>query len=462
MKKIYLLFQLFFIWSCSDVIYDADTINLYKPNPPLPWTIMIYLNGDNNLEKNILNNIESMKRGMEQDRQLYLVVLVDRISGYNANTTILGDNFSGTRLYDIRNRKALRITGRDVFPIITHTTEDELDMGSAETLGKFIKFCKKYYPAQNYALIIGDHGYGTQGISDDFTSSSKISPASFTEVLTVNESVDIIGFDACFMGCIEVAYQLRPLTDRFSSQYMVASAPQEWAPGWDYERILRRISNSGGYNGETDDTSGSPELIIPSVYLTPVELGRMIVEEFRDFSVEAYDKIAGYGFDTRLHSIVLLDLQQVEAIKNEVDNLAILLDKGTSADSATAVDTLRNQITINYYKSSPDIFPYFDLYNLAEKASSGLLENAIKSGIVTSFGGTGFESFTQGNNGLSIFFPLSSTDYKNQIWYYPYNSSDAVTGKLEWCAGVPDNGIKCWTELIDYCYDGSPGNGYSP
>jgi hypothetical protein len=51
----------------------------------------------------------------------------------------------------------------------------------------------------------------------------------------------LIGFDACLMGAVEIAYQFRPGNGGFSAQVMVASPANEWGSGWSYKSILARI-----------------------------------------------------------------------------------------------------------------------------------------------------------------------------------------------------------------------------
>lgn len=49
--------------------------------------------------------------------------------------------------------------------------------------------------------------------------------------------LDIVGFDACELATIEMAYQLRPYTD-----YLLASQIGIPLPGWPYDRVLERLA----------------------------------------------------------------------------------------------------------------------------------------------------------------------------------------------------------------------------
>lgn len=54
-------------------------------------------------------------------------------------------------------------------------------------------------------------------------------------------------FDACFMGCVEVAYELRNVAD-----HIIASQTEILADGMDYETMLSYVFNEGGIFSNTD------------------------------------------------------------------------------------------------------------------------------------------------------------------------------------------------------------------
>ena len=496
MKRI-LLLALSFFFSCSDFLYDKERIVIDKPNPERPWTLMAYLNGDNNLESVILGNIAAMKRGMDKDRGFNLVVLIDRKAWNLGDSSILGGNFTNTRLYDIRYGKALRISGHSVFPEITGSTDSELDMGSAETLKRFIKFSKLYYPAEHYALVIGDHGSGirdldrsesSRSVSNDDTSGTTIAPADFTDTLTSDESVDLIGFDACYMGCIEMAYQLRPVAGRFSAQYMVASAPEEWSPGWNYEAILQRIDASGGYNSENDDTLGGYEKIYPSSDLAAEQLGNIIVEEFRDIP-NIKDTVSGR------HSMSLVRPDSAGYLKDKIDLLAAAINQAYPdiTNCVSLIGSLRSK-AIKYYSGTyltTLMYPYVDIndlcriiinepsYNVLHPAAADV-QTALEACIICSFAVTfSYPDFVPNMGGLSIFMPdgdtlidftetyvsskwSNKTYWEFETWYHPYNRTEGTNGRLDWCQSIPDGQVDNWSELMDFSYDVSGVNDYNP
>src|SRR5262249_885650 len=99
------------------------------------------------------------------------------------------------------------------------------------------------YPAEKYALIISGHGGGWLGVGFDptpgkacLTTECKKDPLYMGEISTAladntgNNKLELIGFDSCNMGMIEVAYQVRPYAN-----YMVASEEGVAGTGFPFE-----------------------------------------------------------------------------------------------------------------------------------------------------------------------------------------------------------------------------------
>jgi len=278
------------------------------------WTIMYYGDADCNLESALLADIAEMKAGFVNGQNVKLIVLFDRnpdsdtSNGYSSNSIIFGEDFSDTRLYEITNGTATRIGGSAQFSEITTLSNYEANMGDADTLKKFINFCKANYPATDYALILSNHGGGPKKKSSSLSSSSITSltanssgisksicwdesssddflfTAEISDVLTSEESVQLFGLDACLMSSAEFAYQFRNDAGNtgFKADFMVASAPTETGNGWQYTNILLRLNSIGGNNGEADKTLGGSELYFDPTTITPKILGGIIVEEQRD------------------------------------------------------------------------------------------------------------------------------------------------------------------------------------
>ncbi len=465
------------------------------------WTIMFYMDGDNDLEVYLLGDITEMKNGYIDNLGLDIILIMDRIGGYSSDSSILGEDFTDTRMYRINNGYAARIAGGTQYPEITVSSNHEANMGDALTLKKFIDSCKIQYPADNYALILSNHGNGpskksgsfiniydktkSRAICQDITDEDILYTAEITDILTSGESVDLLGFDACLMGSIEVAYQYRPGNGGFDSGVMVASPPVLIVDGWKYDNIFERIKEGGGDNGGADTIVGGLELYYAPSTMTALQLGGIIVEEQRDSTQsDATQSLACYN------------LSNVNSVKTAVDTLSVSVSLNTNNEK-TYFENIRGSgtspITMHYFYSSDEdewrFYPFFDLYDLCERTSnssnflSPIPENAaavmteVESFIVYSYAGsdyTGYSgAFQNRKNGVHIFFPDGDRlYYENPDWYphwayqWWYNSidtnidygTDFLYGKLDWCIddATPDNSIaENWFEMLDSWFDTS-------
>jgi len=463
------------------------------------WTVMIYGDGDNDLEAYLLLDIEEMMNGYVESEDLNLILLIDRISGYSSDTSVFGNNFTDTRLYKITSGTATRIGGGSQLPDITTSSNHEMNMGDANTLQDFVRFCKSEYSNDHYALILWNHGGGVKGKSknrdgqpyksvcwDDTSGGDYLYTAEISDVLTEDESVDLLGFDACFMGTVEVAYHFRPGNGGFNAQVMVASGPVVWGFGWNYENILSRLRDSNGDNGEIDMIVGSGvsnELYYDPHTMTTKEFAGIIVEE-------QYDSVQG----ETSQSLSSYDLTKVDDVKDAVDDLAVdLYNENEKSDFEVIRGSGSSPETMHYFNGADSSewnnYPNFDLYDLCSRTSlSSNFSTNIRSkasNVMTqvdemidySFGGSDFSGFANGQNGIHIFFPDGDNSYLAYFyWAYQwwYNSIDTNVeygsgfyyGKLKWCidgATAGNNTVENWFEMLDAWFDtGIPGyNAYS-
>ena len=192
------------------------------------WTLMFYLDADNNLDNTyppIFNQLETAA----SNPNVQVLVVWDRLGRDNsAYYKVQYD----TNLRDLANYTV----GVNYWP------KGELNMGDPATVVDFVNWARTNYPAQHYALILSNHGSGLGGGMVDSTSSG--------DKLTVNEigialafttnngtnKIDTLYLDACLMAMIEDAYQLRSYID-----YYVASENLQWTYTAAYSRYISEI-----------------------------------------------------------------------------------------------------------------------------------------------------------------------------------------------------------------------------
>ncbi len=256
-------------------LFREDATFLVRQPFRLPaWTILVYLDADNNLEPYGLRDFEEMAR-VGSSADLNIVVQMDRHPDYTAEA---GD-WDGTRRFLV-----IRDESPDTVPL---AILGEQNMASTETLRDFVEWGVRQYRARHYLLVIWNHGTGWRAIPERALQGRvpgapgrQNGPGAVAvdetdnDILYMREvqdgleqaadnlavhgrpfRLDVIGFDACLMGMVEVAYAVRNVAD-----IMVASEYCEPASGWPYDTILEALT-------------GQPAMM-------PEAVGAMIVDRY--------------------------------------------------------------------------------------------------------------------------------------------------------------------------------------
>lgn len=228
-------------------VSDMSDATFQIPSATASWTFMVYMDADNNLEPDSVDDfLEMASVGSTAD--VNIVVQFDRIGGYDSR---YGD-WTGTKRYYITN---------GMTPTEANAVEDlgELNMADPATLTDFITWTKTYYPANKYAVIMWNHGGGWRKSKkdlwnernknekkeltfkavcwDDTSGGDCLYTSEMTSAFSSAGGATLIGFDACLMGMVEVAYDLRS-----HAQVMVGSEETEPAPGWPYNTIMSDLT----------------------------------------------------------------------------------------------------------------------------------------------------------------------------------------------------------------------------
>ena len=223
----------------KNIEVEIPNVKATKPKNTKEWTIMVYLNAKNDLERFGIKDMNEMEM-VGSDDNINIIVQMGRIKGYDSSN---GD-WTGVRRYYVT---------KDNDPLIINSKliEDlgEVDMGSYKTLIDFAKWAKKNYPAKKYFLIIWNHGTGwvkgvnrkitTKGISYDEVSGNHINTPQLGIAMREIGKVDIVGFDACLMGMAEVVYEIKNY-----ATYIIASEEVEPGDGYTYDGFLSKLKSN--------------------------------------------------------------------------------------------------------------------------------------------------------------------------------------------------------------------------
>lgn len=195
------------------------------------WTIMVYVDGDNNLEGAALTDINEMEAA-SLPQNVRVSTLVDRVSGYSS----ADGNWTDTRFGLIGGDSNLNHISSNL------TSWGERNMGDPATLTEFINASALAAPADNYALVIWNHGGGISGVAwDDSSYSANLSLNEVSQAIAGSNITrfGMIGFDTCLQGVLDQVYVLRNQAD-----YLVVSEDTEPGDGWDYTNWLSVFQQS--------------------------------------------------------------------------------------------------------------------------------------------------------------------------------------------------------------------------
>ena len=204
------------------------------------WTVIVYMNGDNNLSPMALSNIHRMERGVHDN--VNVIVLVDGSAQYSRNPTV---SF-GAKIHMLQKNNA-PYQSIDDSPITSPLLQDlgEIDMSLPANITGFIQYAVKAAPAKHYAFIPWNHGGGWKNLLNDVDAGTGFASKPFMTIqefaraikdashVLPNGRFDILMFDMCLMGQADIINEVADLAD-----YVIASPPVKWALAPAYENLL--------------------------------------------------------------------------------------------------------------------------------------------------------------------------------------------------------------------------------
>lgn len=333
------------------------------------WAILVYIAGDNNLsDAGLADVMELCKVGASH--RTHVGVEIDT---YGEHT--------GSIRYEITEPDWTGNAHRIVIERLP-----EKDSGDPETLRSFIEWGLNRYPADNYLLVIWNHGMGFRSIRrdigyDDFGSSldmPEVKEAFERAGIGDKVKLAILGFDACLMGMIEIAHHFRNQVD-----IIVGSQQTEPADGWPYADVLKSARDCKD----------------------KYHLARSIVVSY----IDNYKRMGIHGVTQSAIDCTKIDLSMAA-----LDRLGGLLASRIQA----YLDELR---TIRLQCQSFEMADYVDLIHLAELVSRTIPEQVVKEAaraLIEQARQCVIESQTYGPgvveaHGLSVWFPDSRQLYLN-------------------------------------------------
>jgi len=372
------------------------------------WTIMFFMSYDNDLEYfGLADLIEITSVG--SSKEVNLIVQFDRNPNYNNDAVVNINNWTTCKRFYVKKNELKEI-------------EDlgEVNMGSYTVLSDFVIWSIKNYPADNYVIILGNHGASWWGFGIDETSND--------DLLTLEEldtafleakqktgilGFDLIGFDACLQADIQTVYIMKNY-----GKYMVASEELEPGFGWNYSDFLSYLVNN-------------PDI-------SSLDLAKKICDSYKaffDLSSDSNIQNQGGGI-----TLSVIDLENVSQLETAIDGFGsalknyVLNGRDYWLEVAWAKEGVENYGGVNY--SAVDLYHLSKL--MMDKTSDAYLRErayntmqAIDNAVIYRIKG----DFRPYSHGISIYFPYYKEHYDTGYDTNPFCDTilwwDFLTSYLE-------------------------------
>jgi hypothetical protein len=334
------------------------------------WTFMVYLAGDNNLSDAGEIDLQEMAAVGSTD-DVNIVAELDCM-----------DEDTNSKRYYVKKGELQEVADLG-----------ETDSGDPNNLLDYIAWTKENYPADQYAIVLWNHGGGwdkssidtisqdvgtrnygriegaersstslgrvffrttlerimkldsaeERAICSDDGSGHSVDTVELGKVLAetkklLGQKVDLMGMDACLMSNLEVAYQARDFVN-----YIVASEENEPFDGWPYTTVLQKLVDK-------------PEM-------TAADLGTHIVDAYID----------SYASTDYTVTQAAVDLSKVEEVADAMDELADAL----IAHMPTAQDEIWRATmkpTAKFWYNT-----LWDVSHFCERLEAGTEDNDVKA-----------------------------------------------------------------------------------
>ncbi|MFZ1266832.1 MAG: clostripain-related cysteine peptidase, partial [Anaerolineae bacterium] len=390
------------------------------------WLIMLYVDADDNiLERDMMVDLNEVERVGSSD-QVHIVAQVDRYKGAFSG---MGNWTSTKRFYITKDDDLGKLNSPELADL------GELNMADGQTLSDFITWALVNYPARKHALILSDHGSGWPGgFSDPAPGGQGRDKLALAEEMDDNlwlmeldtaldaarqktglDKFELIGFDACLMGMLEVYTTLTP-----HARYAVASEEVEPALGWAYAGFLSQLIANPAMNGaDLGRTIVNSYIAQDQRILDATARRQLLKENDMDESLDSPSVVKEFSVDVTLSTV---DLDAIPTLNQAVNRLSTQL-AGLERSKITSARANAQGFENAFDESSAS--PYIDLGHFVKLLRSQSGSAAVKQAADAVLAAMGQAVVAQrhgperpGATGISIYFP-SRTLYRTQDnWQY--------------------------------------------
>jgi len=277
-------------------------------SPKAKWTYLIYMAADSNISDAALYDIVSIQQ-TKVDSEIDIYVLADRSpagsDGSGDKETINGtykwdSDWEDTRVGKITYSPGLTVT-------VDWESWGELDTGSIDTLERFVNWAQGESPAENYGLILWNHGRENGSFCFDVTTNPGGNASYFTVsevagLLKEKGNIPIVIYNACLFASELAVTQMAG-----STEVIVVSEPYSYGGSttYNYPVFFHTITSD----------------------MTPREMAAIMVgnvESQKDFPTEPIMLTSVDVTDSRLGDALEALAEAVAAADNDTDKAVLI------------------------------------------------------------------------------------------------------------------------------------------
>jgi len=339
--------------------------------PRADWTFMVYMDADNNLDYFGYQNMEAMM-SIGSTKDVNIVVLWDKYD-------------------DVAN---LYHVGADELNLVQgfSLNGEEANMGDPETLHDFVTYTMRRFRANQYVLVMWDHGDDFVGCCWDDHPEDYLTHQEITGALS-GIDLDIMAFDMCVAGMIEVVYEYAWSGTQID--YVVAT--EGYVPNWGYP-----------YAALLDTLTTNPEM-------DALDLSEIMVEEY----IAYYEAMRPAS---RLVQMAVIDMDYIDLIVEQLGDLTDVLIEGLLGDMRgyyhEIIAEARGAGNLGWSEYGWEA--YIDLPSFVKTiAGYGFEEAALLYDTLMEAIYSMASRAMKSAEGMGVFFPNSYGCFQNKVWLSP-------------------------------------------
>jgi hypothetical protein len=381
------------------------------------WTILTYIQADNNLAYFADYNINHMQRVGSTDK---------------VNVLVQWDQPHNNKTWRYKIEKGSKVDAGSL--------NQEMGVQPVREIIDAMAWAKSKFPARRYALILWNHGNGVlrrngfnkvspfawlrvpgldvnkltkqeRGILYDDSQFSFVDNDGLLQALSgvksiLGKKLNIIGMDACLMAMTEIAYQVRQC-----AYYMVGSQDLEPGEGWPYEPILKSLVENSKQNSRS--LASTIVKSYKKFYQHESDCTQSAIRLSRVYLIRrALDRVI-----TRIQSCAKVNASLTKQLVRNARSKALEFAIDDYIDLYHFLDKLHLQASNmrSRYRRSKVRFSsrLLNLMRYAKRAQTALLSCVVQNGVGSTF---------RRAKGLSVYYPTGSIERHYKTMQFCRNS----------------------------------------